>query len=112
MLFRSLPHDDSLPYNRIAALGVAFHERFKGVVPVSLVNGILTPEQAHYLFENELIDTVDLARGLLADPAFAEAILDGAPYVKCFDCKQCGWGPWHSHICPALAKRDDETWTW
>lgn len=107
-----LPHDDNLPYNRIAALGVAFHEHFKGIVPVSLVNGIRTPEQVHYLLEHDLIDTVDLACGLLADPAFTEAIVNGTPYVKCFSCKGCGWGPGHIHVCPALAKRDDEAWEW
>ena len=105
-----LPHDDSLPYNRVAALGVAFHDHFKGRVPVSLVNGIRTPEQVRYLLENEQIDTVDLACGLLADPAFTGAILNGTPYVRCFSCKRCGWGPGHIHRCPAQAKRGDEEW--
>lgn len=109
---RDLPHDADLPYNRIAALGVAFHEHFRGVVPVSLVNGIRTPEQVRFLLENDLIDTVDLACGLLADPAFTEAILNGTPYVKCLSCKHCGWGPGHSHVCPALMKRKDEEWAW
>ncbi len=109
---KDLPHDESLPYNRTAALGVAFHEHFRGRVPTSLVNGIRTPEQVRYLLENDLTDTVDLACGLLADPAFAEGILSGAPYVKCFDCKECGWGPGHPHICPALTKRSGEAWEW
>ena len=108
----SLPHDENLPYNRIAGLGVAFHEHFRGTVPVSLVNGMRTPEQVRYVLENDLIDTVDLACGLLADPAFTEAILNGTPYVKCFSCKRCGWGPGHEHICPAAAKRKDEEWVW
>ena len=107
-----LPHDESLPYNRIAALGVAFHEHFRGRIPVSAVNGIRTPELARYLLENDLADTVDSACGLLADPAFTEAVLNGAPYVKCFGCKRCGWGPGHDHICPALARRGNEAWTW
>ncbi len=108
----ALPHDESLPYNRVAALGVAFHEHFRGVVPVSLVNGMRTPEQVRELLAKDLIDTVDLACGLLADPAFTEAILTGAPYVKCFSCKRCGWGPGHDHPCPALKKRNDEAWVW
>ena len=107
-----MPHEETLPYNRIAALGVAFHGHFKGIVPVSLVNGIRTPEQVHYLLENDLIDTVDLACGLLADPSFTEAILTGSSYVKCYGCKHCGWGPTHSHICPAIMKRTDESWVW
>ena len=69
-------------------------------------------EAKHFLLEHDLIDTVDLACGLLADPAFTEAILYGTPYVKCFSCKRCGWGPAHSHICPALKKRNDEAWEW
>lgn len=98
-------HDESLPYNRIASLGVKFHEHFKGRVPVSCVNGIRSKEVAKYLFDNDLIDTVDLACGLLADPALSEAILYDSPYQKCFNCPACGFGPMHSHICPAMMKR-------
>lgn len=98
-------HDESLPYNRIASLGVRFHEHFKGKVPVSCVNGLRNVEVVKYLFEHELIDTVDLACGLLADPAFSKAILYGTPYVKCFNCKDCGFGPKHSHLCGAMLKR-------
>ena len=99
-------------YVKVAELGVRFHEHFRGIVPVSAVNGIRTPEIARFLLENELADTVDLACGLLADPALAEAILHGTPYIRCFGCKRCGWGPGHPHICPALKKRGDETWEW
>ncbi len=108
----ALPHDESLPYNRIAGLGVAFHKHFGDRVPVSAVNGIRTPETVRFLLENGLTDTVDLACGLLADPALTEAILCGAPYVKCFGCKRCAWGPGHANICPALKKRGDEAWEW
>ncbi len=100
-----VPHDESLPYNKIASLGVRMHEKFRGVVPVSLVNGIRSPEQVRYLLENDLIDTVDLACGLLADPAFTEAILEGKPYEKCRSCRGCGFGPIHNHLCPAMVAR-------
>ena len=36
-------------FNKICALGVRFHEVFRGRVPISCVNGIYTPEQVHYL---------------------------------------------------------------
>ena len=107
-----LPHDEELPYNRIAGLGVIFHEHFKGKIPVSCVNGIRTPEQVDYLMKNELVDAVDLACGLLADPDFTGAILYGKTYVACMDCRGCGWGPVHNHICPALKKRGNEDWPW
>lgn len=103
--FDDVPYDESLPYNKIAALGVDMHRHFKGKVPVSTVNGIRNVELARYLIENELVDTIDLACGLLADPAFAEAILEDAPYTKCFGCPDCAFGPAHSHPCPAMRVR-------
>lgn len=103
--FDGIQHDASLPYNKIAALGVMMHGHFMGRVPVSTVNGLRSVELVRYMFDNDLIDTVDLGCGLLADPAFTEAILYGAPYVKCFGCRDCAFGPMHSHACPALKKR-------
>ena len=97
--------EDGSPYNLICAMGVRFHEHFKGRVPVSCVNSIFEPEQARYLVENDLVDTVDLGRAILADPAICEAALFGAPFVKCFDCPRCQYGPFMPHKCPTLAKR-------
>ena len=93
------------PYNTACSLGVRFHEHFQGRVPVSCVNGIMEPSLARYLIENDLVDTVDLARALLADPAFCEAVLSDAPYTKCFNCPRCQYGPGMPHKCPAAAKR-------
>lgn len=109
-----LDHDESLPYNRVASLGVRLHEHFRGRVPVSCVNGLRTPEQVRYLIGNELVDTVDLACGLLADPAFTEAILTGAPYERCHDCPHCGWvgGRDGKHFCPAAKARGADEWAW
>jgi 2,4-dienoyl-CoA reductase-like NADH-dependent reductase (Old Yellow Enzyme family) len=101
----SLAHDESLPYNKTASLGVRLRAALKPLVPVSLVNGIRTPEQVEYLLSNDLIDTVDLACSLLADPAFTEAILYGAPYHKCLSCRGCGFGPIHNRLCPAMVAR-------
>ena len=89
----------------ICAMGVYFHGHFAGRVPVSAVNGIFEPDQVRYLIENELADTVDLARAELADPAFPEAVLYGTPYVKCFQCRRCQYGPFTEHRCPAEMKR-------
>ncbi len=101
--------DDGKPYNNICELGVRFHEHFKGRVPVSCVNGIYEPELAKYLIENDLVDTVDLGKAVLADPAFCEAVLDGAPYVKCFQCPNCQYGPFMPHKCPAKARRQQKS---
>ena len=97
----AIPHDDSLPYNRVASLGVRMHERFRGVVPVSCVNCLNTPEKVNHILNNDLCDTVDLARPLLADPAFCEAVLNGTPYRGCRECARCGFGPVEKHYCTA-----------
>lgn len=94
------------PYNLICSLGVRFHEHFKGRVPVSCVNSILDPSVAGYLIENDLVDTVDLGRAVLADPAFCEAVLEDKPFVKCFNCPRCQYGPGMPHKCPAGIRRN------
>lgn len=106
--FKDMPHDETLPYNRIAALGVLMHEHFRGRIPVSVVNGLRNVEAVRYMFEHDLTDTVDLGCGLLADPAFTEAILDDAAFVKCYGCRDCAYGPMHSHPCPAAKIRGVE----
>lgn len=103
--FDDVPFEDGLPYNKIAALGVDMHRHFKGRVPVSTVNGLRSVEAVKYMLDNDLVDAVDLGCGLLADPAFSEAILTGADYVKCFSCPACAFGPGHSHPCPAMRLR-------
>ena len=101
-------HDESLPYNKTAELGVKLHEHFRGRVPVSCVNGIIKEEQVKHLIENELVDTVDLARALLADPKFSDSVLNGGECVHCFNCKICFWSPFMPRRCPAVAKRHKE----
>lgn len=103
--FDEVPHSDADPYNKIAALGVDMHRKFAGTVPVSTVNGLRDVELVRYMIENDLVDTVDLGCGLLADPAFSEAILEDKPYVKCYSCPSCAFGPGHTHPCPAMRVR-------
>ena len=112
--------EEGEPYNQICKLGVKFYEHFSkraaGRVPVSCVNSILEPSLARYLIEKELVDTVDLGRALLADPAFCEATLTlsdddksrsdkKVSFVKCFNCPRCQYGPGMPHKCPAAMKR-------
>ena len=109
--------EEGEPYNLICKLGVRFHEHFKGRVPVSCVNSIFEPELAIHLIENDLVDTVDLGRAILADPAICEATLAASriaggdtsvspiPFVKCFNCPRCQYGPGMPHKCPAELKR-------
>jgi 2,4-dienoyl-CoA reductase-like NADH-dependent reductase (Old Yellow Enzyme family) len=88
-------------YNKFCCLGVRFHEHFSGRVPVSCVNGINDAALVKYLIENELTDTVDLARAVLADPSFCNAVLEDKAFNKCFGCPRCQYGPAMPHKCPA-----------
>ena len=98
--------DKEVPYNLVCSLGVRFHEHFAGRVPVSCVNGILDPKTVKYLIEHDYVDTVDLGRAILADPAFCDAVLTNSKnYVKCANCLRCQYGPGMPHKCPALEKR-------
>lgn len=85
----------------IQSIGVYFKEHFNGRVPVSCVGGLTTPEQIEYLIEKEYIDTVDVARAILADPEFVNAVLEHKEYTKCFGCQACQYGPFTQHKCPA-----------
>ena len=62
------------------------------------------PEEVHFLIENDLTDTVDLGKAVLADPAFIDAVLTGVPYNKCLGCPNCQFGPGTPHKCPRGTK--------
>lgn len=87
---------------RCPTLGIKFHEHFKGRVPVSCVGGIKTSEEVSYLIENDLVDTVDLGRPVLADPEFAGKTIagHGSQINKCYNCRACQYGPFTNHKCP------------
>ena len=89
----------------LQGLGVFFHEHFKGRVPVSCVGEIFTPKQVNDLLENDYVDTVDVARAILADPGFANAVLNNTKYIRCYKCSACQYGPMMKHRCPAETMR-------
>jgi 2,4-dienoyl-CoA reductase-like NADH-dependent reductase (Old Yellow Enzyme family) len=89
----------------IQSLGAYFREHFAGRVPVSCVGGLTESEQIRYLIEHEYVDTVDVAKAILADPDFANGVIEGKEYVKCFGCQPCQYGPFTAHKCPAEMKR-------
>ena len=89
----------------IQSLGAYFKDHFNGRVPVSCVGGLTEPGQIAYLIENEYVDTVDVAKAILADPDFANAVIEGKDYTKCFGCQACQFGPFTAHKCPAEQKR-------
>lgn len=102
-----LPFYDS-KVTDIQSVGAYFKQHFNGRVPVSCVGGLNEPGQIYYLIENGYVDTVDVAKAILADPGFANAVIEGTGFVKCFGCKMCQYGPFTKHVCPAELKRKQE----
>jgi NADPH2 dehydrogenase len=98
-------YPEGLPYNHIVWYGTQMHTHVNGRVPVSVVNGILKPDLACQLIEEELTDTIDSARALLADPKWARAVIEDQEYVTCRNCKVCFWSPFMEHKCPAVTQR-------
>jgi 2,4-dienoyl-CoA reductase-like NADH-dependent reductase (Old Yellow Enzyme family) len=70
------------------------------IIPVVAVNEIRTEEQAQFLIENDCVDFAGIGKGLLADPEFANHVLNGVPINKCYGCKNCSWFTDHTK-CPA-----------
>ncbi len=58
-------------------------------VPVIVVNGLRTPDQAAYLVEHDLADFTAIGTGLLVDPEWADEAQRNEPVVACINCKTC-----------------------
>jgi 2,4-dienoyl-CoA reductase-like NADH-dependent reductase (Old Yellow Enzyme family) len=69
-------------------------------VPVIAVGEIHTEEQVRFLIENDYVDFAGIGRGMLADPEFANHVINGEPVNKCFECMKCMWFTDHTK-CPA-----------
>ena len=68
----------------------------------------MNAEQIAYLLDKDYVDTVDVARAILADPAFAHAVLNHTEYTRCYACPACQYGPGMAHTCPAKLVRQQK----
>lgn len=73
-------------------------------VPVIVVNGIRTPEQAQIAVDRGA-DCVAMARSLLVDPDWPAKAAIGETPVRCLECKPCNWFT-NGEQCP----RFDPSW--
>ncbi|HBF38118.1 MAG TPA: NADH-dependent flavin oxidoreductase, partial [Firmicutes bacterium] len=74
-------------------------------VPVIAVAEIFTADTAKFLVENDYVDFVAIARGMLADENWAHKVLAGQPVNQCRNCghgqpRKCSWFVDHTK-CPA-----------
>jgi NADPH2 dehydrogenase len=58
-------------------------------LPVIVVNGIRTPQQAAFLVENHLADFAAIGKGLIIDPEWVEKARQQREVKTCIDCKVC-----------------------
>ncbi|MCC4768265.1 NADH:flavin oxidoreductase [Methanosarcina sp. DH1] len=72
-------------------------------IPVIAVNGIRTEEQVRFLIENNYVDFAAVGRGMLADPNFANHVINGEPVNTCLGCERCFWFT-DDTLCPAKEK--------
>ncbi|MGD0795809.1 MAG: NADH:flavin oxidoreductase [Dehalococcoidales bacterium] len=83
----SQPVPPDFKYNWIVYGGTQIKRNVK--IPVIVVNGIRTPEQADYLIAHNLADFVALGKGLLIDPEWANKAQNKQNVIACLDCKDC-----------------------
>ena len=69
-------------------------------IPVIAVNEIRTEDQVRFLIDNGYVDFAGIGKGMLADPSFANHVLNSEQINKCFGCKKCFWFTDHTN-CPA-----------
>jgi len=73
-------------------------------IPVITVGDLRTEKQVRYLIENDCVNFAGIGRGMLADPEFANHVLNGEPVNACLGCSRCLWFTDHTQ-CPARKKR-------
>lgn len=60
-------------------------------IPVFVVGEIATPEQAEKILQTTGVDMVDIGRGSLVNPNWANDAANGRPVGACLYCKICMW---------------------
>ena len=82
-----LDYDSAKGRTMICAAGIEISKHMN--VPVIVVNGIRTPEQAHSILEDEDVEFIALCKGYLCDLEWIEKARRGAAVRACVNCKRC-----------------------
>lgn len=80
---------EGFPYHWIVYNGTEIRKHVS--IPVIVVFGIRTPEQAAYLVDNELTDFVAVGKGQLADHNWTKHAMEQENIISCLDCPNCSW---------------------
>ncbi|GHS89781.1 NADH oxidase [Synergistales bacterium] len=99
--FPSHPVPKDFPFGPVTYSGALIKRTVN--IPVIGVYGLRSEEQIKTLLEKGYADMAGVARGILADPHFAERVIKGEAVNSCLACKECFWFTDHTK-CPARAK--------
>ncbi|MGE5633487.1 MAG: tRNA-dihydrouridine synthase [Caulobacteraceae bacterium] len=80
---------EGFPNNWIVYMGTEIKKHVN--IPVIVVNGIRTPENAAYLVENRTADFTAIGKGQMADHNWTKHAREGEPIVECLKCPKCSW---------------------
>lgn len=69
-------------------------------IPVIAAGALRTEEQVRFLIGHDYVDLAGIGTAFLADPAFANHIMNSSPVNKCYGCERCQWFTDHNK-CPA-----------
>lgn len=88
----------NFPFNWIVYCGTEIKKNVS--IPVIVVNGIRTSDQAALIIENRLADFVAIGRGHLVDPDWANKAMNKLEATYCLECKpHCLWFE-DGDLCP------------
>lgn len=74
---------DDFNYSWVVYCGVEIKRQVS--IPVIVVNGIRTPNQAKYLIENDMADFISIGRGHLSDPEWANKAKNNGKIISYID---------------------------
>ncbi|MHB8964017.1 MAG: oxidoreductase, partial [Saccharofermentanales bacterium] len=78
-------------FSKIIYIGSKIKESVEGL-PVIVVGGIRTPDQADLVIRSGYGDFVAVGKGMLSDPDWTrKAYAPEMGLVKCLECRRCGW---------------------
>ncbi|MCL2852277.1 MAG: NADH:flavin oxidoreductase [Defluviitaleaceae bacterium] len=82
-----LVYEKNNMYNWIVATGIEIKKHVS--VPVVVVNGIRTPEQAHHILETGGVDFIAIMKAYMCDFDWIEKARTGQEVIRCLPCKKC-----------------------
>lgn len=88
---------EGLPFNWIVYMGTEIQKHVS--IPVIVVNGIRTRQDAEYIIDNQLAQFVAVGRGFLVDSSWASKVFSKEEVKPCLKCAKCQWFK-NGKLCP------------